>query len=69
MMSNDIHVMLYQIFHLNDDYCVRATKCDDIRVNIHSYSTPWLIKAIFKYIYFHIKYPDCTIVFTHYRYR
>lgn len=54
--------------HPYDDYSVRATKRDDIRENIHTFSTVWLHRAIAKYIYFNLKYRDCTIVFTHYRY-
>ena len=53
---------------LYDDYSVRATKYDDIRENIHMFSTPWFIRAVRKYIYFHFKYPECTIVFTHHKY-
>lgn len=53
---------------LYDDYSVRATKHDDIRENIHTFSTPWLCRAIMMYVCFNIRYRDCTIVFTHYRY-
>lgn len=60
---------LYKKLHLNDDYSVRATKHDDIRKNIHTYGTPWFLKAVLMYIRFHFKYPKCTIVFTHHRYR
>lgn len=54
--------------HPYDGYGVRATKCDDIRENIHTFSTVWLLRAIAMYIYFNFKYRNCTIVFTHYRY-
>lgn len=54
--------------HEYDDYSVRATKHDDIRENIHTFSTPWLFRAMMYYIYFHFKYPKCTIVFTHHKY-
>lgn len=59
---------LYKLLHEFDDYSVRATKHDDIKENIHVFSTPWLFRALYKYIVFNFKYPNCTIVFTHHRY-
>jgi len=59
---------LYKKLHEFDDYSVRATKYNDVRGNIHMYSTPWLFKALYKYVVFNVKYPECTIVFTHHRY-
>lgn len=59
---------LYKLLHEFDDYSVRATKHDDIRENIHVFSTPWLFKALYKYIVFNFKYSNCKIVFTHHRY-
>ena len=63
-----IKLWLYMLLHQYDDYSVRATLNSDIRENIHAHSTPWLLKAIVLYIYFNFKYPNCTIVFTHFRY-
>ena len=59
---------LYKILHKFDDYSVIVTKRDDIRENIHTFTAPWLFKALYKYIVFNIKYPSCTIVFVHHRY-
>lgn len=55
--------------HPYDDYSVRATKHDDIRENVHTFSTPWLYRAVVMYISFNLRYRECTIVFTHYRYK
>lgn len=55
--------------HPYDDYSVRAVKDNDIRNNIHTFFTPWFFRAVMMYVYFHFKYPKCTIVFTHRNYK
>lgn len=67
-MSEKIKLWWYKHFHLRDDYSVRVTKCDEIRENYYTFATPWLIRAIIKYICLNLRYPVCTIVFTHHRY-
>jgi hypothetical protein len=57
--------------HKHDDYFVAVYKPDklnDIAGWDAAFHTPWLFRAIWKYIQFSFEYPKQTIVFRHNRY-
>lgn len=68
--TNPIVLWWYKQFHLNDDWCVAVRDCNNIRAGktLESFATPWFFKAFWKWIMFHFKYPEDTIIFSHYRY-
>lgn len=63
---NPIVLWWYKKFHLNDDWCVSVRDYAD--KTLESFATPWFFKAGWRWIVLHFKYPEYTIIFSHYKY-
>lgn len=65
--TNPIVLWFYTTFHLRDDWGVRAVDAQTL-VPMESFATPWMLKALWKYIVFNFKYSEYNVILTHYRY-